>query len=154
LVWGSSRKHACVTAAFGFGLAFLIPAWIAGPAINRLLTLKLEAYGFGTFLATTIAFTVGFGVAGALGGAFVAPRLFWAGMLRFGFASAVGAAITATVPSFNINSNTATRQHLLGLVMALLVGHLAPFVLGGYWFGRAVQAEELALRRHDSRCVY
>jgi hypothetical protein len=147
LVWGSSKKHACGSAAFGFGLAFLIPAWVAGPAVNRLLTLKLEAYGFGTFLATGIAFTVGFGIAGAIGGAFVLPRLFWAGMVRFGLSAALGATVAATVPSFNLSADAATPQHLIGLMAALLIGHLIPFVLGGFWFGRAVEAEERALHR-------
>jgi hypothetical protein len=146
LVWGSGKKHACSSAAFGFGLAFLIPAWIAGPSVNRLLTLKLEAYGFGTFVATVLAFTIGFGVAGAIGGAFVLPRLFWAGMVRFGLSAAVGAAVASTVPSFNLGADAATPQHLVGLVAALILGHLIPFVLGGFWFGRALEAEERALR--------
>ena len=148
LVWGSSRKHACRSAAFGFGLAFLIPAWVAGPAVNRLLTLKLEAYGFGTFVATVMAFTIGFGIAGAIGGAFVLPRLFWAGMVRFGLSAALGATVAATVPSFNLNTDSAAPQHLVGLMAALLLGHLIPFVLGGFWFGRALEAEQRLLRSH------
>ena len=146
LVWGSGKKHACRSAAFGFGLAFLIPAWVAGPAVNRLLTLKLEAYGIGTFVATILAFAIGFGIAGAIGGAFVLPRLFWAGMVRFGLSAAVGAAVAATVPSFNLPSTDVTPQHLVGLVTALLLGHLIPFVLGGFWFGRAMEAEQRLLR--------
>ncbi|MEX2302536.1 MAG: hypothetical protein WD733_16455 [Bryobacterales bacterium] len=146
LVWGSVRKHACRSAAFGFALAFLIPAWLAGPAVNRLLTVKLEAYGIGTFFATAVAFTIAFGVAGAIGGAFVMPRLFWAGMVRFGLAAAVGAAVAATVPSFNLQGTSVTPQHLVGLVGALILGHLIPFVLGGYLFGRAVETEERLLR--------
>jgi hypothetical protein len=35
---------------------------------------------------------------------------------------------------------------LVGLVAALILGHLIPFVLGGFWFGRALEAEERALR--------
>jgi hypothetical protein len=145
LVWGSGKKHACGSAAFGFGLAFLIPAWIAGPSVNRLLTLKLEAYGLGTFVATILAFTIGFGIAGAIGGAFVLPRLFWAGMVRFGLSAAVGAAVASTVPSFNLSADAATPQHLVGLVAALILGHLIPFVLGGFWFGRALEAEHRVL---------
>jgi hypothetical protein len=146
LAWGSGRKHACGAAAFGFGLGFLIPAWITGPAVNSLLTLKLEAYGIGTFVATTMAFTIGFGIAGAIGGAFVLPRLFWAGMVRFGLSAALGAAVAATIPSFNLQGADVTAQHLSGLVAALLIGHLIPFVLGGYWFGRAMEAEAVLLR--------
>jgi hypothetical protein len=148
LAWGSARKHARRSAAFGFALAFLVPAWLAGPAVNRLLTVKLEAYGIGTFFATAIAFTIGFGVAGAIGGAFVMPRLFWAGMVRFGLAAAAGSVITATVPSFNLQGAAVTSQHLAGLVTALILGHLIPFVLGGYWFGRAVESEERTLREN------
>jgi Na+/H+-translocating membrane pyrophosphatase len=92
-----------------------------------------------------IAFTVGFGIAGAIGGAFVLPRLFWAGMVRFGLSAAVGATVASTVPSFNLSADASTPQHLVGLVAALLLGHLIPFVLGGFWFGRALEAEERAL---------
>jgi hypothetical protein len=154
LVWGSSKKHACGSAAFGFGLAFLIPAWLAGPAVNRLLTLELGAYGIGTFVATGIAFTIGFGAAGAIGGAFVMPRLFWAGMVRFGLAAAVGAAVAATIPSFNLAGDSITSQHMIGLVSALVFGHLIPFVLGGYLFGRALEGEERALRRSQRPLPY
>lgn len=154
LVWGSIRKHASRSAAFGFAVAFLVPAWVAGPAVNRLLTLKLEAYGIGTFLATAIAFTLGFGVAGAIGGAFVMPRLFWAGMVRFGLAAAVGSAVAATVPSFNLHGDSITEQHIVGLVAALTLGHLIPFVLGGYWFGRTVEAEERRLREKSRIAHY
>lgn len=146
LVWGSSKKNACGSAAFGFGLAFLIPAWVAGPAVNRLLTLKLEAYGFGTFVATVMAFTIGFGIAGAIGGAFVLPRLFWAGMVRFGLSAALGATVAATVPSFDLQGASFTPRHMVGLIAALFLGHLIPFVLGGFWFGRALEAEERVLR--------
>lgn len=148
LVWGSSRKHACGSAAFGFAIGFLLPAWLAAPAVNRLLTVKLEAYGIGTFLATAIAFVVGFGAAGAIGGAFVMPRLFWAGMVRFGLAAALGSAVAATVPSFNLHGDSIGSENIVGLVAALTLGHLIPFVVGGYWFGRAVEAEERHLRQH------
>jgi hypothetical protein len=154
LVWGSSRKHACRSAAFGFGLAFLVPAWVAGPAVNQLLTLKIEAYGFGTFVATVMAFTIGFGVAGAIGGAFVLPRLFWAGMVRFGLSAAVGATIAAMAPSFDLHGTALTPQHLAGLVAALLIGHLIPFTLGGFWFGRALEAEQRELRPARRRIPY
>lgn len=154
LAWGSSKKHASGSAAFGFALAFLVPAWVAGPAVNRLLTMELEAYGFGTFLATGMAFTVGFGAAGAIGGAFVMPRLFWAGMIRFGLAAAVGATVAATVPSFNLPGDSATSPHMFGLVSALIFGHLIPFVLGGYLLGRALETEERALRRRQSPLPY
>jgi hypothetical protein len=143
LVWGSGRKHACRSAAFGFGLAFLVPAWVAGPTVNRLLTLKLEAYGFGTFVATVMAFSIAFGIAGAIGGAFVLPRLFWAGMVRFGLSAAAGATIAATVPSFGLQGSDFTPRHLVGLIAALFLGHLIPFALGGFWFGRAMEVERL-----------
>ncbi len=154
LVWGSGRKHACRSAAFGFGLAFLIPAWVAGPAVNSLLTLKIEAYGFGTFVATVMAFTIGFGIAGAIGGAFVLPRLFWAGLVRFGLAAAIGAAIAATAPSFDLHAANLTPRHLAGLVAALVIGHLVPFVLGGFWFGRALEAEQRELRPERRRIPF
>jgi hypothetical protein len=135
-------------------LAFLIPAWIAGPAVNHLLTLKLAAYGFGTFVATVMAFTIGFGIAGAIGGAFVLPRLFWAGMVRFGLAAALGATVAATVPSFDWQGATVTPQNIVGLMAALLLGHLIPFMLGGFWFGRALEVEERVLRPSPRRIPF
>ena len=148
LVCGSSRKHAPRTAAFGFALAFLVPAWLAGPAVNRLLTLKPEAYGPGAFVGAVMAFTIGFGIAGAIGGAFVLPRLFWAGLVRFGLTGAIGAAAAATIPAFHLHGDNVTPPHIIGLVTAMIAGHLIPFVLGGYWFGRALEFEERARREH------
>ena len=147
LAWGSSRKHAPRVAAFGFALAFLFPAAFAGSALGRLLTVKPEAYGFGTFVGTVMVFTIGFGIAGAIGGSFVLPRLFWAGLVRFGLAGAVGALVAATVPAFHLHADNVTPQHLIGVVAALIGGHLIPFVLGGFWFGRALEAEERAQGR-------
>jgi len=141
LAWGAPGKHPSRSGALGFGLGFLIPAGLSAPAALELIANQGKDADAGVFLSTFLSFAIGYCVGGSLGASFIMPRLFWGAGWRFFAAGGLGGLVAALGPTFVRDVEDVTSGQIISLTLTVLAGHMIPFVLGGFWVGRALENE-------------
>ncbi len=129
-------------ATIGFGLAFMLtsPIWLLS---------IIGIQGMGTnqslFVELSLGFVLGFGVAGAIGSAFLrrGVRMVVVGGAVFGFAAVVGAAVVSlpfAVMGGGMNYGGIGRQAGTRILLtAMVLGPLLTYVLGGALLGAQVE---------------
>jgi hypothetical protein len=135
------RPGAWKSGAIGFGLGFIVPAMVVGPAFSDLLSLHVEHYGSNTFAFTCLAFSAGYGVAGALGAAFLEGRLALPVGLRFAAAGALGGLIAACGPALAGEPSTYSPPSVIAALFVVVTGHMVTCGLGGWLAGLAVEGD-------------
>lgn len=151
LAWGVARPRAPSRAAFWFAAGFLAPALIAVPAITEILSMKPAAYSRATFFSTSLAFAVGYAIAGASGAAGIRVSLIWRGALAFGLGGLAGGIVASFGPSFISVPDEVTTQQVLGMMFVVIAGHALPFVIGGTLLGRRMEAIDADLPDGDAK---
>lgn len=141
------REGAWKSGALGFGLAFAVPALLAGPALSDLLALRVEKYGSGTFVSTCLAFAFGYGLAGALGASFLERRLALPVGLRFLGAGAVGGLIAAAGPATAGEPSSFSPPSVIAALVVVVLGHMTVCTLGGWLGGLALENDVEARRK-------
>jgi hypothetical protein len=135
------RPGAWKSGALGFGLAFLLPVLVVGPALTDLFALNVKDYGSGTFVSTFFAFAAGYGLAGALGASFLEGRLWLPAGLRFGAAAGLGGLVAAYGPALSGPPSAFTPAGVIGALAVVLTGHMLACSLGGWLTGLALEAD-------------
>lgn len=133
------RPGAWKSGALGFALSFLIPALVAGPAFSDLLALNVQHYGSNTFVFTCLAFSFGYGLAGALGASFLESRLAVPVGVRFFVAAALGGLIAAAGPALAGEPSSYSAPGVVGALAVVVLGHMTACALGGWLAGLAVE---------------
>jgi hypothetical protein len=141
LAWGLPGDRGWKHGAFGFAIGMLIPAFLAGPAVTEIISFQSDRDWVAVSLAAFIAFSTGYGIGGSLAMSFVWPKLFWAAGWRFFFAGGLGGLICVWGSELAGDPKTLTAERAVLSTVAVLAGHLTPFVLGGWLAGRSVDVE-------------
>jgi hypothetical protein len=135
------RPGAWKSGALGFGLSFAVPAILAGPALTHLLALRIDHYGSNTFVVTCAAFSFGYGLAGALGAAFLDGKLALPIGLRFFAAAGLGGLIAACGPALAGDPSAYSPSGVIAALFVVVAGHMTACSLGGWLAGLAMEAE-------------
>jgi hypothetical protein len=127
--------------ALGFGLGFVAPALLAGPALTELLALRIPDYGAQTVVVTALAFGAGYGLAGGLGAAFLDGRFAMAAGVRFAAAGGLGGLIAACGPAFAGSPSAFSPPGVIAALIVVVVGHMTACCLGGWLAGLGMENE-------------
>lgn len=141
LAWGLPGTRGWRHGAFGFSAGMLVPALLAGPAVTEIISFQPDRDMVAIGLAAFIAFSTGYGIGGAFAMSFVWPKLFWTVGWRFFLAGGLGGLICVWGAQMAGDPKDLTTERALLSTVAVLLGHLTPFVLGGWLAGRAVDLE-------------
>jgi hypothetical protein len=134
------RPGAWKSGAMGFGLGFAMPAIVAGPALTELLSLKVPDYGPEEVLFTCLAFSMGYGLAGALGASFLDGKLAFPVGLRFLLAAALGGLIASCGPALSGDPSAYSVPGVIAALFVVVSGHMTACGLGGWLAGLALEA--------------
>lgn len=138
LVWGYPKRRVLGAAALGFGGAFLIPAFVAGAAIDALMKVEAADYGAGVVISTFFAYSISFGIAGGLGMALTIARMFWKTTWVFFAAGGIGGVLASIGPGLGGAGDLVTAYRTL---VFLLAGHVTAFGLAGYGTGKLIERD-------------
>lgn len=145
------RPGAWKSGALGFGLSFVLPAMLAGPALTELFGLRVENYGPNTFVFTSLSFAAGYGLAGGLGASFLDGRLALPVGLRFFVAAGAGGSIAACGPAVAGDPSAFSPAGVMGALGVVLIGHMAACGLGGWLAGLAIESDVKARVKPPAR---
>ena len=141
LAWGLPGERGWKRGAFGFATGMLVPAFLAGPAVTEIISFQNDRDLVAVSLAAFIAFSTGYGIGGSFAMSFVRPKLFWTAGWRFFFAGGLGGLICVWGSELAGDPKTLTTERAILSTVAVLAGHLTPFVLGGWLAGHALDVD-------------
>lgn len=128
LTWGVTDRATTVRAAIGFAIGFFL-----APFMLFFTMMSLQGGGRPDVVWGAIGFGIAYGIAGAIGAAFLSLRYIPAGLASFGATGAASGYLFFLIAGLTKGAPPSTLATLASLTSLLI-----PFLLGGALFGAAI----------------